>query len=159
MKKLVASLGPRVVAATLAVSVGEGCSFIAISSPPVNHRELPTFDCGGSLVPPVADAALAVGGVLLTATVYGLCDTAENGHTVSCRERVALTMIPLTAVLPLGSALYGYVVGARCREAKDELMSRALRTSPKPAGEAAPLRSPYDPADPAASPSPPPASP
>jgi hypothetical protein len=119
----------------LIAPVSSGCSFVAVSRPPPNHRQLATFDCGGSILPPAADTALTGGGVLVTAIGMGLCDLSEDGKVTGCRERMALVAVPLFVALPLASAIYGYSAGRECREAKAELMARSYGAPPAPAVE------------------------
>jgi hypothetical protein len=127
------SVVPLALVAGLIAPAGSGCSFVANSRPPANHRQLATFNCGDSSVPPVVDTVLTGGGVMVTAAGMGLCGLADtDGKKWTCRGEMGLITIPLLVALPLASAIYGYSASAECRAAKAELNLRVYGEPPAP---------------------------
>src|SRR5450432_1275565 len=122
----------RTIALTLAVTV-TGCSFAFVSGPPAQYRQMPAFSCTESRLVPVLDTVwtvLQTGNLILAASKsdQGWSDT-FNGNPPFSRS----TAIPIYAVLAaLGGAgmYYGYSRTAECRDAKAEMIGRAMQPMP-----------------------------
>jgi hypothetical protein len=105
-----------------------GCSFALVSGPPVNHRELPAFECTTSRVGPILDTVWTA----LQALNLGLAisyddsdwDELYNNDPPFSRG-VGIGVYTVFAALGAAGMWFGYSRTGACRNAKIELAGRA----------------------------------
>jgi len=104
-----------------------GCSFLFVSGPPDNHRELPKFDCTKGRGWPVTDTVMGTIYALDLALSAsgGLEEGTPPEKRLSAGANAALisTFAGLTA-LSAASAYYGFTRTSSCREATSALQAR-----------------------------------
>jgi hypothetical protein len=102
-----------------------GCSFIFAQNPPDDHEQLTYFDCPSTRAAPATDVGYAViSGLFTVATTIDDPDTLEDESSPSgTRVFGALTAVAAA------SAVYGFIVTAKCEDAKDQLGERVLRST------------------------------
>jgi hypothetical protein len=123
----------RVIAALALMATG--CSFVFTGSPPVNHRQLPYFECNSSRVTPALDTVLAA---ILAISAVGngaqsdlefdnrFDDTDGDGRgDPPFTRKTAVTIDVALLALAGASAYYGFTKTSECRAAKTELAIRA----------------------------------
>jgi hypothetical protein len=100
------------------------CSFVFAQNPPDQHEQLAYFDCPSTQAAPATD----VGYTLLSGLVT-LGTALDDPDTVEDESTPAATRVfgGLTA-LAAASAVYGFIVTAKCKEAKDRLGERVVRS-------------------------------
>jgi hypothetical protein len=114
----------------LVATVNLGCSFVFSEGPPVDHRQMPYFDCSSNYGVPVADGLFALIGATGAAATLGkskqeYADQNNGGHR-NAAAGVDIGLAVITAV----SAAYGVVQATRCAHAKAELQARILGPFP-----------------------------
>jgi hypothetical protein len=127
--------------------LANACSFVFVSGPPANHRQLPYFDCTSSKTVPILDtlwAGLQTANFALAVTRSDAeWDELFSGDPPVSRS----TAIPLylgLAALGVGGMYYGFTKTSKCRDAKAELMTRSMGGGMQPGGWPPPQ--PYPPA-------------
>ena len=107
-----------------------GCSFALVSGPPVNHRQLPAFECTTSRVGPILDTVWTALQVLNLGLTLSYDESEWNDAYAGDPPFGRKTGIGLyTAFAALGAAgmWFGYTRTGACRNAKLELAGRAGR--------------------------------
>jgi hypothetical protein len=138
------------------VIVLQACSFVFVSGPPVNHQQLPMFDCTSSKLVPVLDTVFSVLEVLNLGLAIGEDD--QGWHDVFCKagdtscspplsRGAAIPFYALLAAAGAGGMYYGYTRVSQCQEAKTALTLRMttnpqINTWPPPAPGTAPPAAP-----------------
>lgn len=112
-------LAPAILALSLTLGSGTGCSFAFTDAPPARHAELPYFDCTSSRFMPNAD--LAVAALYAVMAVTTLSKPSERRDTDLVGGSLLMTGVFGT------SAVHGYRRTAACREAKAQLAERMGR--------------------------------
>lgn len=99
------------------------CSFIFAQNPPDDHEQLTYFDCPSTRAAPAADVGYTV---LLGLSTIGAAvddpDTLEDESTPA-----AARLFGAFTAVAAASAVYGFVVTAKCDDAKNQLRDRVLR--------------------------------
>jgi hypothetical protein len=98
------------VVAVAALTLAAGCSFLFSEGAPAGHERRAYFDCGESLVPPVADAALSALNGVAAVTAISNRNLKDRGTTIGVTVS--------EAVILAGSAVYGYLAVRDCKAAK-----------------------------------------
>jgi hypothetical protein len=118
----------------LAALLASGCSFVLVSGPPANHRQLPVVECTTNRIGPALDTVWTVLQVLNFAVAASRSEEewneSFNGEPPFDRK----TAIPVYAGLALVGAAgmyYGFSRTGACRRAKRELMMRTMN-GPQP---------------------------
>src|SRR5689334_2312647 len=117
----------RLVAVILVTQLIGGCSFVFVSGPPANHRQLPVVECTTSRFAPVLDTVWTI---LQTLNFLGAASSSEQEWNDAFNGDPPLkhsTAIPLYGALAaLGGAgmYYGFSRTGECRAAKNELLLR-----------------------------------
>jgi len=89
----------------LLATSGGGCSFVFVQPPPKQPAPTQNLSCTTSYVAPIVDSVLAAVGGLFTLAVTSICiDTCGESQNLK-RAGLALPFF----VLPVGSAVYGYL--------------------------------------------------
>lgn len=104
-----------------------GCSFVLVSGPPANHRELPSFDCTTSRLGPGLDTVWTILQVLNFATAVSKTNQEWDDQFAGDPPFSRTTALPLYAAFAgLGAAgmYYGFSRTGQCRSAKNELNAR-----------------------------------
>ncbi len=115
----------RVVYLVGCATLSMGCSFIFAQNPPDDHEQLTYFDCPSTRAAPAADVGYTVlSGLFAVATSVDDPDTLEDESTPSATRVFGA----LTAVAA-ASAVYGFIITAKCEDAKDQLGERVLRSN------------------------------
>jgi hypothetical protein len=99
------------------------CSFVFAQNPPDDHEQLTYFDCPSTRAAPAADIGYTVlSGLITVGTTIDDPDTLEDESTpAATRVFGALTAVAAA------SAVYGFIVTAKCEDAKDQLGERVLK--------------------------------
>jgi hypothetical protein len=129
----------RAATAALLLQMGStlGCSFLFVSKPPKNRRDLSSFNCSSGRGWPVTDSVFA-GTLAMSAAVGAATDeqTQADGtqKPVSVQRRVEIAaLLGAIALLEGGAALYGFTAVGECRDAQSELQARTtLNPSARP---------------------------
>jgi hypothetical protein len=147
------------VALILVAQLLGGCSFVLVSGPPANHRQLPVVECTSSRVGPVLDTVWTLLQVLnftnVASRTEGEWEEQWDGEPPFSRG-AALPLYATLAALGGAGMYFGYSRTAACRSAKSELMIRAM-SGPQHAPGTWPPPQPVGPAAPAPMPAPAPA--
>lgn len=109
------------IAVLAAQCASAGCSFLFVDGPPAQHRKMVYFECSSGKGWPIVDGVLGVGLAIDAAATL----TSENAA-----NRADAVIAGVEAAAFLASAAYGASKASACREAKDELMARLLKTQP-----------------------------
>jgi hypothetical protein len=104
-----------------ALCANAGCSFLFVDGPPAQHRKMPYFECSSGKGWPIVDGVLGVGLAI---------DAAGTMSSQNSANRADAVMAGVEAAAFLASAAYGASKTSACREAKDELMLRLMKTQP-----------------------------
>lgn len=139
-----------------------GCSFVLVSGPPANHRELPVFECTTSRLGPGLDVIWTALQALNLATALSSSEAEwdENfGGSAPLSRSASIPLYSALGVLGAAGMYYGFSRTGRCRDAKAELAARTMQPSGYPtqpgAGTWPPPQQPSQPLPPP--PPPPPA--
>jgi hypothetical protein len=119
----------------LAALSASGCSFVLVSGPPANHRQLPVVECTTSRVGPALDTVWTVLQVLNFAVAASRSEAEWNESFDGEPPFDQKTAIPVYAGLALVGAAgmyYGFSRTGACRSARSELMMRTMN-GPQPA--------------------------
>lgn len=101
-----------------------GCSFVFVSGPPANHRELPTVDCSTSRVVPILDTVWTA---LMTLNLIGAASTDDaqwdknfEPNDPPFSRKAGMVTYAVAAAAGGAGMVYGYLKTGACRRAKAE---------------------------------------
>lgn len=101
-----------------------GCSFVFVSGPPANHREVPTFDCSSSRVVPILDTVWTA---LMTLNLIGAASSTDadwdkifEPKDPPFSRKAGMVTYAVAAAAGGAGMVYGYMKTGTCRRAKAE---------------------------------------
>jgi hypothetical protein len=106
-------------AASVALSLGAGCSFASVTEVPDHPERLAYFDCSSSRLAPVADSA--AGTVAIGMGAAAVLDSGENDVK---RTQMSTAIFVGLAGVAIASAVYGFTETTECADAKTALAVR-----------------------------------
>ncbi len=110
-----------------------GCSFVFVSGPPANYRQLPAYECTSSRAAPALDtvwAALQTSNLLYASLVSdSTWSSFYNGNPPLARK-TAIPFYAVLAALGIGGMYYGFTKTGECRRARWETMQRGMQAPP-----------------------------
>lgn len=118
----------------LAALSASGCSFVLVSGPPANHRQLPVVECTTSRVGPVLDTVWTVLQVLNFSVAASRSEQEWNDSfdgDPPLRHKTAIPVYAGLALVGVAGMYYGFSRTGSCRNAKSELMMRTMN-GPQP---------------------------
>jgi hypothetical protein len=106
----------RLLAASMALSIGTGCSLVAIKRVPSGHRDGDLVDCSSGLSYPLIDATVTT---LVGLLGVNLLSAAGNSDDNEAGLRTGGYASLAVAGTTLASTIYGAIQVNRCRAAKN----------------------------------------
>jgi hypothetical protein len=108
----------------LALVATSGCSFVFAEGPPVDHGNMPYFDCVSTYGLPVADGFFALSGVAGGASALRKTKQEYAAQNGGASRNAAAGVSLASGVVFAASAIYGIVQAGRCSNAKAALKAR-----------------------------------
>ncbi len=101
-----------------------GCSFVFVSGPPANHREVPSFECSSSRVVPILDTVWTA---LMTLNLIGSASQSDaewdknfEPNDPPFSRKAGMVTYAVAAAAGAAGMVYGYTKTGACRSAKEE---------------------------------------